>query len=306
VLGYAITNTGTTCGVWGESLSENGIGVYGNAPSNAGEPNLPVGVFGWTGSDQGVGVIGLQTEYTPDDLSNWAEPGGFFAGRNGVVVVTSDSGGVGLAVEHTLDQSVSIAVRGETASSNNNYGLYTQDNLYSLNYNLLGAIMQVVQNGGDQTLEAGDVVVFSGIAAPLEAGGPPVIQVARADAANSPAVAGVVYSRFDIRVATGDFGKEGGQVLSEAAFKGPIAPGEYLLLVVQGPTQVKVSALSGTIQAGDLLSSAGQAGYAAKAAELNIEGVKIAAPGTVFGKALEALEALDEEDGLIYIFVTLQ
>jgi hypothetical protein len=81
-----------------------------------------------------------------------------------------------------------------------------------------------------------------------------------------------------------------------------VAPGDYLLVVVQGPVQVKVSALSGAIEPGDLLSSAGEAGHAAKAAELTVDGVTIAPPGTVFGKALEAL---DEGDGLVYVFVTL-
>jgi hypothetical protein len=48
--------------------------------------------------------------------------------------------------------------------------------------------------------------------------------------------------------------------------EGPVPPGEYLLLVVPGPAQVKASALSGAIQPGTLLSSSGEAGYAAEAA----------------------------------------
>jgi hypothetical protein len=66
---------------------------------------------------------------------------------------------------------------------------------------------------------------------------------------------------------------------------------------------VKASALAGAIQPGDLLSSAGPAGQAAKAAQVSIEGVKTAVPGTVFGKALEPLA---KGDKLIYVFVTLQ
>jgi hypothetical protein len=77
----------------------------------------------------------------------------------------------------------------------------------------------------------------------------------------------------------------------------------YLLLVIQGPAQVKTSALSGAIRPGDLLSSAAGAGYAARAAEVEVGGTKLALPGTVFGKALEALDAGQE---LTWVFVTLQ
>jgi len=82
-----------------------------------------------------------------------------------------------------------------------------------------------------------------------------------------------------------------------------VPPGEYLLMVIQGPAQVKASALAGVIQPGDLLSSAGPAGQAAKAAQVSIDGIQTAVPGTVLGKALEPL---DTGDKLIYVFVTLQ
>ena len=35
-----------------------------------------------------------------------------------------------------------------TGDASNNYGVYTPDNIYSLNYHLAGALMQLVQNGG--------------------------------------------------------------------------------------------------------------------------------------------------------------
>ena len=189
-------------------------------------------------------------------------------------------------------------VRGATSRTDNNYGLYTGDNLYSYNIHSSGALMQVVQNGGQEALEAGDVVVFNG----LEAGDTPVIRVAKATTANSTAVAGVVYSRYNIAAVTGDQ-DQSVQADLEVTPSGPVSPGEYLLIVTQGPAQVKTSALAGAIQPGDLLSSAGPAGQAAKAAQVSIEGVKTAVPGTIFGKALEPL---DTGDQLIYVFVTLQ
>lgn len=51
------------------------------------------------------------------------------------------------------------------------------------------------------------------------------------------------------------------------------------------------------------MASAATAGLAAKAGQISVEGVALAAPGTVFGKALEPLPA---GDGLIYVYVTLQ
>jgi hypothetical protein len=160
-------------------------------------------------------------------------------------------------------------VGGGTGRVDNNYGLHTYDNIYSLNYHTLGAIMQVVQNGGSQPLERGDVVVIAGMGKPLVDGASPVILVAKADAANSTAVIG-----------------------------------ELLLVVVQGPCQVKVSALDAAIQPGDLLATGGKTGFAAAAKTATVDGVSFSLPGTVFAKALEPLSA--GKDGLIYVFVTLK
>jgi hypothetical protein len=189
-------------------------------------------------------------------------------------------------------------VQGVTNRVDNNYGIYTTDNLYSLNYHLAGAQMQVVQNGGQEVLEAGDVVVFNG----MEAGDPPVIRVAKATTANSTAVAGVVYSRYNIAAVTEDL-DQSIQADVEVTPTGPVPPGEYLLVVVQGPAQVKASALQTPLHPGDLLSSASQVGYAAKATKVTLDGTETFLPGTILGKALESL---DEGEALIYIFVTLQ
>jgi len=175
-----------------------------------------------------------------------------------------------------------------THAASHDYGFFTNDNLYALNHTLKGAVRQLVQNGGSEPLEAGDVVVFSGMVVSADANEPPVILVSKATTANSSAVAGVVYARSDLEGAT----------LESAA-----QPGEYLLLVIQGPARVKASAAAGAIQAGDLLSSSAQAGVAASTAKITIEGVQTVMPGTVFAKALQALES---GEGWIYVFVTLQ
>jgi hypothetical protein len=162
-------------------------------------------------------------------------------------------------------------------------------------------MMQIVQNGGQEPLEPGDVAVFYGIAPPSGPEGLPVIQVARAAAADSGAVAGVVHSWYNSAVATAEAEAiaRGG---IEFTREGPIASGEYLLLVVQGPAKVKAITVGGAIQVGDLLSSASQPGHAARATTVSIEAASAVLPGTILGKALEPL---DEGDGQIYIYVTL-
>ncbi len=163
--------------------------------------------------------------------------------------------------------------------------------------------MQVVQNSGSEPLEPGDVVTFDGIEAPLEDGGQPVIQVVGASLANSTAVAGVVHSRYDVSALAEAADIANPASGTEVTPEGPVSPGEYLLVVVQGLAQVKASALADSLQPGDLLSSAGQAGYASKATMMTFGDVETVVPGTVLGKVLEPL---DEGEALIYIYVTLQ
>jgi hypothetical protein len=135
-----------------------------------------------------------------------------------------------------------------------------------------------------------------------------VLQVRKAREANSTAVVGVVASTYstwwlESPAKTDPTGATGRQGPAPETSPGPVAPGEYLLVVVQGPCQVKADALSGAIQPGDLVSSAGEPGLAARAPMLSIAGTETAMPGSVLGKAMEALEA---KQGLIYVFVTLQ
>jgi len=244
-------------------------------------------------------------------------PGAIIRDTTNTVLFNVENGGAGTAILGECEDGYGVygssaswygvtgtsvsgrGVQGVTNRVDNNYGLYTADNIYSLNYHSAGAMMQVVQNAGKEALEPGDVAAFSGIGAPLEVDGPPVIQVVSANAANSTAIAGVVYSRYNIEALSADPEKVGDDITPDGA----AAPGEYLLMVVQGPAQVKASALAGPLQAGDLLSSAAQAGYAAKAAQVSLDGVETAMPGTILGKVLEPLA---EGEALIYIFVTLQ
>jgi hypothetical protein len=289
--GIGVYGKGAMSGVRGESSTNSG--VYGRTDS--GDANYAAGVWGYAGGSLGIGIRGYR------DGLGAGVMGTTYGPSSGSGVVGDSESFVGVWAESSTD----YGVHAQTGAASNNYGVYTPDNIWSLNYHLAGAIMHLAQNGGSEPLEPGDAVVFSGAAAPLEEGGPPVIQVDRTAAANNAAVAGVVYSRFNVKAVTEErqaMGQDSEAGL-EVTLEGPVPPGEYLLLVIQGPALVRASTSGGAIQPGDLVSSAGQAGYAAKAAEVTVEGVQMAAPGIVFGKALESLDA---DRGLIWVFVTLQ
>ncbi len=332
----------TGSAIWGSSVT--GASVYGRSISGygvIGYSDDTVGVVGhstdsWGGYFTSIQGYGIRVITNGSD--HW-DHGGWFTANYGYGVYAQSTGNYGVVGEGAMAgvrgvgtywgvsgrstdgigvSGSSLNYNGVSGSSDNyhgvegmtwrgddNYGLFTQDNLYSLNFHTMGATMQVAQNGGDAPLEPGDVVVLSGMTALPEADAPAVIQVTRASSANSPAVAGVVYSRFAIETAfeNREPGSEGSMANREITPEGPVPPGEYLLLVVRGPAQVKASALPGAIQPGDLLSNAGEAGYAARAPWLNLDGVQFVAPGTVLGKALEPLDA---GRGSIYILVTLQ
>jgi len=299
-------------GMYGRS--ESGVGVYGVAetdkPGVRGESTSGSGVYGLTQSSDYYGAAGVWGASLTGDGTGVR---GYKSGNLGFAVLGTNTGNGGSGVVGDSTNYVGVwgqsmnyeAMHATTARPDHNYGLYTSDNIYSLNYHLAGAMMQLVQNGGAEPVEPGDVVEFSGMAAALEAGGPPVVQVAKAVSANSTAVAGVVYSRFNAKVVNARrqaMGEES-EGVREVTPDGPVPPGEYLLLVVQGPCQVKVDSTAGAIRPGELLSSAPLAAHAAKAQDVTLAGVRVAVPGTVVGKALEPWGG---GQGRIYVFVTLQ
>jgi hypothetical protein len=287
---YALSETGTNYGVVGASRSPNGYGGY--FYNNAGSYGDGAGLY--AESSNGVGLRVLSQNYTAGRFEG-DYTGVYAKGGVGVDAYSDD----GTAVSGLSETWQGVA--GYTYSPDDNYGLSTLDNCRAKDYHTTGSMMQIVQNGGQEPLEPGDVAVFSGIAAPLGEEGSPVIQVAKATTVGSTAVAGVVQGWYNVAVVTGtpDQLVQGGL---EVTREGPVAPGEYLLLVVQGPARVKASAVGGAIQPGDLLSSASRPGHAASSASLAVEGASAAQPGTILGKALEPLQ---NGDSLIYMYVTL-
>ena len=274
--------------------SARGYGVYAQSAQNQGLRGEAGDVTGFSQPLGPVGVVGIGSNR-----------GVYGSSGNGSGVYGISDSNYGLWAQSQTYRGAT----GRTSRSDNNYGFYTPDNLFSLNINVAGAVMQVMRNGGSEPLAPGDVVAFSGIDRSVAAVDSPIVQVRRATVANSPAVAGVVFSRFNLdaidpRLEAADGATLERMAAIEVTPAGDASPGEYVLVVVQGPAQVRASALDGgAIQPGDLLSSGSQAGSAGKSAMMTIDGAVTAAPGTVFAKALESLQ---EGQAMIYVYVTLQ
>jgi hypothetical protein len=298
-----IANPSSGSALWGSSVSgigivgssDNDIGVYGTTNGGA---NSDYGVYG-QGSGLSYGVHGYNASSETGGLGVFGKNAG---GGSGVSGLNQGSGNGTWGYSESYN-----GVGGATNRLDNNYGLYTPDNLHSNNFHLSGATMRVVQNGDDEFLEPGDVVVISGMGSSPGEDLPPVIQVSKAKEAGSTAVLGVVAASYAKEWFTAQSGDPTGASnlnqeipLSEPR---PIAPGEFLLVVIEGPCNVKVNLDGGMMQIGDLLSTAEQPGYARKAVQLEFDGVTITAPGTIFGKALEPL---GNDQDLIYVYVGLR
>lgn len=310
--------------VWGRS--ENSWGGYftsdegyGIRVDSAGEQVYDHGAYVTSNLGYGVYAQSAQNQALrgeAGDVTDFFNP----LGAVGVVGIGANRGVYGSSYSGTGVHGISEnnyglwaqsinwrGVTGRTNRTDNNYGLYTPDNLYSANINMAGALMQVMQNGGEEPLAPGDVVAFSGINHSVAAVDGPIVQVSQAGAANSTAVAGVVHSRFNIDAVNADLQTPDDSAPAtlaamEVTPSGPAAPGDYVLVVVQGPTQVKAGALGGDpIQPGDLLSA--DAGLAARAQTITVDGAESTIPGAVFAKALEPLEGKTE---MIWVYVTLR
>lgn len=126
VLGSSSTSTGV------EGSSTAGRGVYGYSTNGH-------GVYGYAGSVNGSGVVGLQTGYSTGDWT-LGEPGGLFGGRNGVVGVTKEDTGYGVAGQ---DISAGGGWAGYFTSSNGN-GVYISSPTGSTGLSIVGGSKNAV------------------------------------------------------------------------------------------------------------------------------------------------------------------
>ncbi|RLC62650.1 MAG: hypothetical protein DRI80_05880 [Chloroflexota bacterium] len=224
-------------------------------------------------------------------------------GDNGVYVYLADDDGV--YVDVVGDDGVHVSSAGDdgvyanTTQANNEWGFYTPDKVYAgTTLASGGPLMLVAQNGGGRDLDAGEVVVVSGLGNPFGESDTPVPLVQAANADPAAPVFGVVYRRFVLEEERQEIEKDdrAEQVTSlhSRSVEGPAAPGDYLLVVVIGPAQVKAEALSGKPYPGALLAVNAQ-GKATAADASNL------AFGRIIGTALEAPKV--EGDGLVWVLV---
>lgn len=162
-----------------------------------------------------------------------------------------------------------------------------------------GYVTDQFVNNLKETLQAGDVVVIAGTAAPVHQGTSPAIPVFEVDlcrSANDPSVCGIVCELFGDGFPGGPatpLGNDAGSV-----DRSRIAPGQVGEMVTLGAfAWCKVDAGIAPIGVGDLLTTSPTPGHAQKVLD------RPEAMGTILGKALAPLE---EGLGTIPVLVVLQ
>ena len=262
-------NTGGGNGVRGESTT--GLGVYGWSDSNSGvvgRSQAKNGVEGYSSaSDVWAGVYGEAPRYGVFGRSTMSGWYGVFSDGN--MYTTGDLGVVG-----------SLTVGG----------------LATFNGGKVGYVVEIAQNDDTVALEAGDIVVISGVG-PAVVGEIPVIKVRRALTGETSAVVGVVDQLYVPAPANSEAVANGEKKAESIVSNASIAPGGYLTIVTLGSFKaIKVDVSYGAIAPGDLLVASPNPGYAMRAPASP-------KPGTIIGKALGALSS---GTGVIPVMITLQ
>jgi hypothetical protein len=150
-------------------------------------------------------------------------------------------------------------------------------------------------NTGSKTLQVGEVVAADGVAAPLNAGGRPVLAVRRADGR----AVGVVAGRAAVAKST----REGETTVGAEKTAGPVAPGDHLFIIVYGMAQVRGDATAAAIAAGQRLTASNRSGAARALRTVPVEGVEVAEAAPTIGTALEALP---RGEALIWVLVNVR
>ncbi len=99
------------------------IGGINSGDGNAvdGRSTSGIGVYGYTGSINKSGVVGVQEGYSVTDYGSYFDPGGFFGGRNGVIGLTKTNSGYAVM---GWDKSSSSGVAGQFISDNGWAGVF--------------------------------------------------------------------------------------------------------------------------------------------------------------------------------------
>jgi hypothetical protein len=265
-------------GVYAQSANNQGVrGEAGNM-TGISQPLGAVGVVG-LGANRGVyGASGGGTGVYGTSNTNYA--GYFYSNGYRGVYASSPSGYyAGYFTNRGGSSQPGIYVNGSIVASGSKAGY----------------VVDVCLNDGSDPLETGDVVAVVGVSEPVM-GEIPVMRVVKATAENASAVVGVVDQRFVMEEENGESLARPDTAVPQLATNNAIQRGEYLSVVTLGAYKlIKVDASTGAIQPGDLLTPSPNPGYAMRAPD--------ASPGTITGKALEALET---GQGTIAVYVTMQ
>ncbi|WP_456404464.1 hypothetical protein [Thiolapillus sp.] len=231
VFGQATDNTNNfnehqSAGVFGRGHGAAAYGVKGIAGDITGIPTPP-GPIGVVGIGQNRGIVG--------------------SSASGTGVYASSDTNYGIWAQSTSYRGVT----GRTGRVDDNYGLYTPDNLFTKNYNSTGTTSQVFKYTGESDILPGDVVSFSGIQAVGGLDDDPIVTVNSTAALPKAAIAGVAASRFNMDAVR----DEDAASTLDPTPAGAIRPGDYVLVVVRGATPVNVDMDTSEIAPGSLLVS---------------------------------------------------
>ena len=304
---------------WSGSSTNYGLSVYNSSTgdgirgSSSATNELYGGLYGYC-SSTGSGVVGSSS--SGHGVHGTGATGVYGTGITGVYGTSSDNGGQGVQghgtgtlTEGVLGTSAqatgvygiagaesgsnAIGVWGQTGAT---WGFFTYEAAYAGQGFVSGVQAYIAQSEDSQPLEVGDVVLISGITAPLAGGQTPVLTVRRAGTGED-GLLGVVQTRAVVDTAqalmpSGDnLEREEIEIANKAT--GRVAAGDYLFVVLQGLVQVRVDASTGAIAVGDAIGPATTSGAARK-----VE------PGTATAPVVgHALEPLPEGTGLVWVLV---
>jgi hypothetical protein len=273
VAGDALGYAGVNYGVWGESSSMEGRGVYGCVLSGSGQC---YGVYGETWSTEGYGVYG----HVDSGVYNAGVLGRSDAENGNGVIAEANIGSGAIAVWGKSSEGNAGCFQGKVVVYGDMYVSGTKT----------GYVSDIVLNVDDEPLEPGDLVEITGSGDPV-LGDIPVILVRKTRTAGSRAVLGPIACALEVEESEKlqaehpTQGADGGEhaVYRIARAAGSVASDEYAHVVTLGAFKmIKVDASYGAIQPGDLLVSSPNPGYAMRDDDPKV--------GTVIGKALGGLD----------------
>ena len=256
----------TTTPILSVTQSGDGIGLQGTTASTS---PAKAGVYGVAGTDSGVstparpaGVLGRSLDYF-GVIGYSRNDDGVYGHSTAEYGVRAESSGKAALLALAFGTSTTnYGIEARSSSSHGvyadgaTYGFYTPDKIFAgAGYSDIAEHMPAADD-----ITAGDVVVID----PEHDE-----RVIKSYKANDPTVAGVISTAPAM-------------LIGQADSPSPLA--------LAGRVPVKVSAENGSIQRGDLLTTAATAGHAMKATPVLVNGIPFYQPGTIIGKAMGELE----------------